>query len=118
MSLFDVTDPGAPRRVAQHRVPGGQSEAEWDPHALLWWPATKLLVLPLSTVQSFDGGGIASGGALALRVTDQGVSPIGAVGRSGVRRSLVVGDVLWTVSDGGLQASSLDTLGELAWIAD
>lgn len=116
VSLFDVTDTAAPRRLAQHQVPGGQSEAEWDPHALLWWPATKLLVLPLSAVPSFDGGGITSGGALALRVTDQGVSQVGSVGRTGVRRSLVVGDTLWTVSDGGLQASSLTTLEELAWL--
>ncbi|WP_306204848.1 beta-propeller domain-containing protein [Actinoplanes sp. RD1] len=113
VSLFDVRDPGAPRRLTQHQVPGGQSEAEWDPHALLWWPATQLLVLPVSSVS----GGRVTEGALALRVTDQGVTQVGMVSRPGVRRSLVVGDVLWTVTDAGLQASSLATLDEQAWIA-
>jgi uncharacterized secreted protein with C-terminal beta-propeller domain len=108
VSLFDVRDPGAPRRLAQHQVPGGQSEAEWDPHALLWWPASQLLGLPVAAS--------AAEGALALRVTDQGVTRVGVVSRPGVRRSLVVGDVLWTVTDAGLQASNLATLDELAWI--
>ncbi|MBV9822723.1 MAG: beta-propeller domain-containing protein, partial [Actinobacteria bacterium] len=40
VSLFDVSNPAEPRRLAQHKIPGGSSEAEWDPHALLWWPAT------------------------------------------------------------------------------
>ncbi|WP_305788423.1 beta-propeller domain-containing protein [Symbioplanes lichenis] len=112
VSLFDVRNPGAPRRLAQHQVPGGQSEAEWDPHALLWWPASHLLVLPVSSVTE----GRSTEGALALRVTDQAVTEVGLVSRPGVRRSLVVGDVLWTVTDAGLQASALATLDELAWL--
>ena len=30
-------------------------------------------------------------------------------GSAGIRRTLVVGDVLYTLSDGGLKGSSLDT---------
>ena len=33
-----------------------------------------------------------------------------------IRRSLVVGNRLYTVSGGGVQADSLDTLTDLAWI--
>jgi uncharacterized secreted protein with C-terminal beta-propeller domain len=121
VSLFDVSDPAAPRRLAQYHVAGGQSEAEWDPHALLWWPATKLLVVPMmegfGAAPSLRDGGQA--GALALRVTDDGLAPVGTVRAPTnypVRRSLVVGDVLWTVSDAGLQASNLTTMDSLSWL--
>ena len=49
VSLFDVSDPAAPKRLAQ-RVLGDQgasTEAEWDHHAFLWWAPEKLAVLPL-----------------------------------------------------------------------
>ncbi|AGL21654.1 beta-propeller domain-containing protein [Actinoplanes sp. N902-109] len=115
VSLFDVSDPAAPRRLAQHEITGAQSEAEFDPHALLWWPATKLLVLPLYSYVSVDGGNPTASG-VALRVTDQGVTQQGELTRPGVRRSLVIGDVLWTLTDGGLQASQLSTLDEIAWL--
>lgn len=114
VSLFDVSDPAKPRRLAQHHIPGGQSEAEWDPHALLWWPATKLLVVPVSAY-SFDGG-TTTDGALALQVGDTGVKQIAMLHQPAIRRSLVIGDVLWTLSDGGLQASQLSTMEKVAWL--
>src|SRR4029434_2854577 len=40
VSLFDVSDPAAPRRLDRYQVNNGSSEAEYDPHAVLWWPAT------------------------------------------------------------------------------
>jgi len=48
-------------------------------------------------------------------VTDDGLTPIGTIGQP-VRRSLVVGDVLWTVADDGLRASSLSTMDQLSWL--
>ena len=122
ISLFDVSDPATPKRLAQHVVEGGQSEAEWDPHALLWWPATQLLVVPM---MQFDllGGVAPKDSALALRVSDAGLTEVGAIAQplvSGapptVRRTLVVGDVLWTLSDYGLQASNLSTMDRLSWL--
>jgi uncharacterized secreted protein with C-terminal beta-propeller domain len=103
VSLFDVADPADPRRLAQYHVAAGWSEAEWDPHALLWWPGTNLLVVPMNS------------SAVALRVTDTGLTPIGTI-RQAVRRSLVIGDVLWTVADNGLGAASLSTMDQLAWL--
>jgi len=122
ISLFDVSDPANPRRLAQHRITGGQSEAEWDPHALLYWPATQLLVVPMMQFD-LENGSRPKDSALALRVTDAGLTEVGAItqplvggGAPTVRRTLVVGDALWTLSDYGLQASDLSTMRRMSWL--
>jgi uncharacterized secreted protein with C-terminal beta-propeller domain len=114
VSLFDVSDPATPRRLARYHMTNAYSEAEWDPHAVLWWPATGLLVVPL-----VSNNAAAPAGALALRVSDGGLERVGTVQpptTDPARRSLVVGDTLWTVTDAGLQASSLSTLDRLTWL--
>jgi hypothetical protein len=66
-----------------------------------------------------EGFGASQAGALALRVTDNGLARVGTVRAPStypVRRSLVVGDVLWTLSDAGLQASNLSTMEQLSWV--
>jgi len=121
VSLFDVSDLTDPVRLAQHHVRAGYSEVEYDPHAFLWWPAERLLVLPLT---SYDGVG-QEAGALVLRVDDRAFTELALVthptsdewgGSPPIRRSLVVGDVLWTVSGAGLQANDLSTLDQIAWL--
>ncbi|MEV6488232.1 beta-propeller domain-containing protein [Actinoplanes sp. NPDC051633] len=117
VSLFDVSDPAAPRRLAQQVVSSGSSEAEYDPHAILWWPATKLFVVPISTYTT-----VASAGALALTVTDSGLTqagkltaPLEAEGYSPqIRRTLVIGNELWALTETGLQASALSNLEPVA----
>ncbi|WP_127499120.1 beta-propeller domain-containing protein [Actinoplanes solisilvae] len=114
VSLFDVSDPAAPKRLDQHLVKGGQSEAEADPHALLWWPSAGLLVLPLADAKA--------DGALALRITgdrlEKATRLAPATTQAGpMRRAVVVGDALWSVTDGGLLASNLSTLDRVAWVA-
>ncbi|GIJ22075.1 beta-propeller domain-containing protein [Micromonospora lutea] len=117
VSLFDVRDPGRPDRLDQWHLPGGWSHAEHDPHAFLYRPDTGLVALPVDA------------GVRLLRVGDDTISEIGEVthpfrnvrNRSQwgpqVRRSLVVGDVLWTVSEAGLRATEPDSARSLAWIA-
>jgi hypothetical protein len=116
VSLFDVRDPAKPVLLARHRLPAGFSEAESDPHAFLYWPADRLLVVP-------DGGGPGrSTGALVLRVGDRTLTEVGGLRHPGpdggrpVRRSLVVDSTLWTVSDVGLLASDPTTLATRAWL--
>ncbi len=107
VSLFDTADPANPKRLARYHLPQTFSDAEYDPHALLWWPATQLLVVPV-TGQDGDG-------ALALRVSDD-VTLTEELDQQGVRRSLVVGDDLWMLSKTGLQSFSVSTLDKLAWV--
>jgi hypothetical protein len=140
ISLFDVSDPTKPTRLAQYHAAYGHSEAEFDPHAFLYWPADHLLVVPLTTyqVKPMAGGPVTSpsdatptasgspqSGALVLKVSDSGLTELGTISEpagtgqvsSMIRRSLVVNNVLWTVSDGGLQANSLSTLDKVGWLA-
>jgi hypothetical protein len=107
VSLFDVSDPTRPARLARYDLPGsGHSTAEFDPHAFLFWPATGLMVVPIRA------------GALALRVTGNALQKAGDLDPKGgaLLRSLVVGTTLWTVTTGGLAAADLGSLTEQAWL--
>ena len=127
VSLFDVSNPAAPRRLAEQHVARTGSDAGYDPHALLWWPATKLLVVPLNVWDPRPSG--QQNAVMALRVTDNGLERLAMVAQPGtnhpkagqdrfpqIERSFVVGDVLWTLSTEGLQASNLSTLDRLSWL--
>lgn len=114
VSLFDVADPASPRRVAQHHLPASSSEVEYDPHAFLFWPANGLLVVPVSSHQG-DG----AGGAVVLKLGDAGFSELGTVRHQGdvVRRAIVIGDDLWTVSATGLMVSAPQAgVAQKAWV--
>jgi Secreted protein containing C-terminal beta-propeller domain distantly related to WD-40 repeats len=140
VSLFDVGNLDAPARIAQYTLDGGFSEAEFDPHAFLYWPADGLLVVPMQSRYGFGeripfqeapdqmfGPGM-SAGAIVLRITGDTIVEIGYIGhptteyryQPPIRRSLVTtaggGTTLWTVSEGGLMATDPATLARLAWI--
>ncbi len=107
ISLFDVANLADPRRVAQHKIARSHSEAEHDPHAFLYWPAAKLLVIPVNAQ------------ALLMRVDGDSLTELNRISHRNahVRRSLVIGDTLWTVADTSLMASTLDGGQQLATIA-
>ena len=145
VSLFSIADADKPTRLARYYLSGANSEAEFDPHAFLYWPASGLLVVPLQ-VQGVDRPGVGGGssgtgggavappdvkmvptvGALVLRVAGDSITELGFIrhpsqyenqGYPGViRRSLVIDETLWTVSDGGLMATDSRSLNRLAWI--
>jgi uncharacterized secreted protein with C-terminal beta-propeller domain len=130
VSLFDVRDPARPRRTAQYHLRYGQSEVEFDPHAFLYWPASGLVVLPVITpygpgLDADPGRPATAGpGALVLRLHGSTLTRLGIVRHPGdadpgggtIRRSLVVGDTLWTVSDAGAEAVSGTDLSARAWV--
>jgi uncharacterized secreted protein with C-terminal beta-propeller domain len=111
LSVFDVSDLRRPVRLHRRTIAGGRSEAEFDHHAFLHWPRTGLTVVPLETE------------AAGFRVGRGGIDPVGTVRHGGarefdpIRRSLVVGDGLYTVSAKGVKASALANLEPRAWIA-
>lgn len=124
VSLFDVSDLSDPLLLATHHVAGGHSAVEFDPHAFLWWPEERLLVIPVEAGMAEKRFRPVSE-ALLLRVEADQLVEVGAVshptapGRewlTSIQRSLVVDETLWTLSELGLQANALSNLQRTAWI--
>lgn len=121
VSLFDVSDPASPQRLAHWVRPATASAAEADPHAFLYWPDTSTAILPF---QSWAGGQN-SAGALVLKVADSGIDLTGTItqpgslaeGGQGILRAVMIGHSIWTVSADGLLVSDATSLAHQAWIA-
>jgi uncharacterized secreted protein with C-terminal beta-propeller domain len=120
LSLFDVSDLRNPQRLHQRELGSdSSSEAEYDHRAFLYWPATKLAVIP---VEVYDERSVFAG-AIGFSVDrDGGIDETGRVQHdtseypSSIRRSLVVGDRLYTVSSLGVKSSRLDNLADVGWV--
>jgi beta propeller domain-containing protein len=117
LSLFDVSDPANPS-LLQHTSlgPASSSDVEYDHHAFLWWEPTGLALVPVGE-PSFTG-------ALGFKVSRDGIVLAGRVTHAdaagdpvAIDRSAVVGDRLLTVSSAGVEASTLDGLAPLGWLA-
>jgi Beta propeller domain len=118
LSLFDVGNLRRPVRLHRHKLASSRSEAEQDHHAFLHWPRTGLTVVPVYAYEPRTDAF-----ALGFRVGRAGISEVGKI-RHGrpeagdpIRRSVVVGDGLYTVSASGVKASELSDLSPRAWIA-
>ncbi|MGD2100773.1 MAG: beta-propeller domain-containing protein [Acidimicrobiia bacterium] len=125
VSIFDVSDPSDPERVDTFTLSkGSNSEVEYDHHAFLYWDG--LVVIPVQQYWWEEDKEDFFTGAIALRVSADGeLTDLGTVTHPGgdewdwgaqIRRSVVVGDSVYTVSLKGIMKSSLDDLSEEAWL--
>jgi hypothetical protein len=124
LSLFDVSDLRRPKRIQHAQLAkDSSSTAEYDHHAFLYWPATKLALIPVSIY----GGASPFYGAIGFGVDPAaGISEIGRIEHPkpdgydyplGIDRSIVVGDRVLTVSGAGLASNDLNSLGAKGFVA-
>ena len=139
VSLFDISDLAAPTRLATFTLTAAISNAEFDPHAFLYWPGAHLMVVPLQATGMVAGApvtpdgvaqspGAPRSGALVLRIDDSGITETGFItqpdtanttgypGYPPIERSLIIGQTLWTISTAGAMASDLTTLRQQGWV--
>jgi hypothetical protein len=127
ISIFDVSDPSEPRRLDTFTLDSGSnSEIEYDHHAFLYRDG--LAVIPVQQYWWDEESDSVFMGAIALRVGEDGdLAKAGEIVHPGgdddnwdwraqIRRSLVVGHSVYTVSSKGMMKSDLDTLDQEAWL--
>lgn len=114
-SLFDVSNPAKPTVISQLDLSeAGSSGVEWDHHAFLWWPKTKLAFVP-----GWPAG-------VGIRIDDDQLSEVGRVTHdkrasdamwdAQIQRAVVMRDALLTISNHGLLTSDLRSLAERTWL--
>lgn len=115
--VFDVSDLAHPALTGKLVWATASSLAQDDHHALLWWAPKHLVVLPL---QSYTDG---RPSAVVLRVGAHGtLTEIGRLhapshGWGGqITRTVVVGDLLYSVTDDGLVVAPLDKVDDQTWL--
>jgi hypothetical protein len=133
ISSYDVRQPEQPSQI--DRLPivasGSSSAVETDHRAFLYWPATRTVVLPYQSYvyDQQSGKWKNQTGALAVgvgndyklhdlgRITHDGRIAGGQYWSTAIRRSLVIGDTLVTMSRSGLLTSDLLSLADQQWLA-
>ncbi|MDY7020735.1 MAG: beta-propeller domain-containing protein [Cyanobacteriota bacterium] len=108
ISLFDATDFDNPEEVDSYIFEGqySSSEAQWDPQAVGYFPEFDTLAIPFRT----------SNGEQGMRVFDvdaeEGFSELGDITHDGeqIRRSLVIDDELYAISNDRVTVHDIQTL--------
>jgi hypothetical protein len=138
VSVFDVSDLANPTRIHQYTLKDSFSEVEWDHRAFLYWAPEEIAVMPVSWWDQDAQSGSWDGrtGAFVLSVGAGGIRQRATIeheikNASGIseeelrnmswwllpiRRSLVVGDTLFTLSEAGLLGSDLGTFEPTSWV--
>lgn len=146
LALYNVTSPTSPAETANVTIGdrGSDSEALYDPHAFLYIPGRQLLVLPVDLavidpsqypygVPEWAWGTVVWQGVIVYHVNaTTGFQELGRIAHDNgtvnatcgwygapneIRRSLYIGDTLYTVSATEVMANSLGDLSEVASVA-
>lgn len=130
VSLYDVSDPSHPRRLAQRILGDGSATTGYDPHAFLWWPRKKMALVPFWGWSYYDDYGDtpkdADPAALVALRAQAGEGPnLTELGRviHGPEwdhpipdRAVVMGDRLFSISDLGIASNRVDDLTPLGYV--
>jgi inhibitor of cysteine peptidase len=132
LDLFDVTSLSNSTLVDQYVINppqwnwwwGPSSEAEWDHHAVGWFPEFHTLAIPVYGIYTDYNYSSFQSSLWVFNVdTTTGFSKLGQVNQdSQVRRSLQIGDRLYSVADNSIKVQAIQDPGgvnaELRFIDD
>jgi uncharacterized secreted protein with C-terminal beta-propeller domain len=120
-SLFDVSNPASPQRVALLPFGPGSTPVENEPHAFLYWAPSNLAVIPL---ESYGEEGSTFTGAAAVKIAPNALSVAGQLehetaerGQVPIQRTFVIGGRLYTLSYLGVLSSNLADLSAVQYTA-
>ncbi len=122
IEVFNVADPSEPALVSNQELGNGAgSAAEYDPHALLWWPEDDLLVMP---VDDYSGTGPSSAADVWTVSSSGTLDQVGTLSQPGtgqdgypeIERAVVVGGDIYTLSEQGVMANNIGSLSQVAWL--
>lgn len=119
-SLFDVSNPAAPARLAVLPLGPGQTPVESESHAFLYWAKANLAMIPLTTYSSsgpWTGSAGITIGASTLNERGRIVHETAERGKVPIERSFVIGDKLYTLSYLGVLSSNLADLTGVKYTA-
>lgn len=114
VSIFDVTDLYNPTLSTRLLLEASSSEAQSDHHAFNYFAEKEVLAIPSTT---WEGEGVLE----VIHATTDSLTSLGRISQSGVldetgldtwcapvRRSVVMDDDLWAVSEAGLTAAAIE----------
>ena len=122
VEVFNVADPAQPALVSRQELGSGAgSAAEYDPHALLWWPQSNLLVMP---VNDYSGAGPSSAADVWSVSPSGSLDQVGTLSQPGsdqggypeIERAVVVGSNVYTLSEQGVMVNDMSSLSQVAWL--
>jgi uncharacterized secreted protein with C-terminal beta-propeller domain len=120
LSVFDVRRLRRPTLRSKVVLDSSSSMAESDHHALLWWPASHLLVVPMTTYAHAPFQGtivydVSARGSLREigRIRPQ---PSSTCCGQGIFRTVVVGNLLYSVTESGMVVSGINRLDKQVWL--
>src|SRR3989338_3440327 len=124
IALFDVSDAGNPKIIAEKEIgeAGTWSYALNDHKAFLFSRSKNLMVIPINLIEQNKWN--AFQGAYVFNISLDGIETRGRISHkeneanwnAEVKRSLYIGNVLYTMSDAKLKANDLGNLEELGEI--
>lgn len=114
--LFDVSDPSKPRVVDTQTFGNGTAVAQFDPKAFLYWAPRNLVIAPTSYTQDAKSPNAMFQGLVLLTPESQELKETGRIAYANnensyaqVTRTMVIGNNVFSLSDSGIQANSLDS---------
>ena len=122
VEVFNVADPAQQALVSRQELGSGAgSAAEYDPHALLWWPPSNLLVMP---VNDYSGAGPSSAADVWSVSPSGSLDQVGTLSQPGsdqggypeIERAVVVGSNVYTLSEQGVMVNDMSSLSQVAWL--